>query len=54
MLDNSLGVKIDGLLEDLRMYIETNSLSDNEIYILKDEIDRLIYECMYYKSKLAF
>ena len=49
---NILEKKVDNLLLDLRAYIESKALSENEVYLLKAEIDRLLYECLYYKSKL--
>ncbi len=45
--------KVDTLLNDLKVYIESKSLSENEVSILKEEIDKLLYECLYYKSKLV-
>ncbi|MCX8128571.1 MAG: hypothetical protein N3I35_00535 [Clostridia bacterium] len=44
--------KVDSLLRDLKKYIETTSLSENEIHELKTEIDKLLYECLYYKTRL--
>ncbi|HEX3028005.1 MAG TPA: hypothetical protein VHT34_01575 [Clostridia bacterium] len=45
--------KVDNLLNDLKVYIESQSLSEDELNILKEEIDRLLYECLYYKLRLV-
>lgn len=45
--------KIDNLLEDLKSYVEVQSLSENDIVILRAELDKLLYECLYYKSKIV-
>jgi hypothetical protein len=52
MEKNLLVKKIDNLLEDLSAYVESQALSENEVYLLKTEIDKLLYECLYYKSRL--
>lgn len=44
--------KVDDLLEELREYVEQQALSESEVYLLKAEIDKLLYECLYYKSRL--
>jgi hypothetical protein len=48
----SLVSKVDNLLEELRQYMEQQVLSESEVYILKAEIDKILYECLYYKNKL--
>jgi hypothetical protein len=44
--------KVDSLLEELREYVEQQALSEHDVYLLKAEIDKLLYECLYYKSRL--
>lgn len=44
--------RVDLLLEELRAYVEQQALSEQDVYLLKAEIDRLLYECLYYKSRL--
>jgi hypothetical protein len=44
--------KIDLLLGELREYVEQEGLCENDVYLLKAEIDKLLYECLYYKSRL--
>jgi hypothetical protein len=45
--------KIDSLLEDLKGYIEASSLSENDVHVLRAELDKLLYECLYFKSKIV-
>jgi len=52
-MDNGLlEEKVDNLLDDFKKCIESKSLTEHEIVILENEIDKLLYECLYYKSKL--
>lgn len=44
--------KVDNLLSELRQYMDENPLSENEVDMLNVEIDKLLYECLYYKAKL--
>lgn len=44
--------KVDSLLEELREYVEQQALCEHDVYLLKAEIDKLLYECLYYKSRL--
>ncbi|MCX7922300.1 MAG: hypothetical protein N3B21_09860 [Clostridia bacterium] len=45
--------KVDNLLEELKACIETKALSENDMHTINAEIDRILYECLYYKSKLV-
>lgn len=53
MNQNLLEKKVNNLLEELKLYVESHSLSEHDMHILNGEIDKLLYECLYYKSKLA-
>lgn len=44
--------QINSLLYDLKTCIETEALSSHDIYLLKAEIDKLLYDCLYHKSNL--
>lgn len=52
MENGVLEKKIEDLLDDLRSYVESKSLTERDVSMLKAEIDRLLYECLYYKTKL--
>lgn len=45
--------KVDSLLDDLKLFVESQKRSDDDTYLLETEIDRLLYECLYYKAKLV-
>ena len=52
-MENSLlEKKINELLDDLRVCVESQSLTRHDVFMLKAEIDKLLYECIYYKTKL--
>ena len=44
--------RVNLLLVELREYVEQEALSESDVYLLKAEIDKLLYECLYYKSRL--
>jgi len=52
MSKSLLEEKVDNLLNELKQYVDANPLSENEIDMLNLEIDKLLYECLYYKAKL--
>lgn len=45
--------KVDSLLNDLKEFVESRKLSDDDTGVLEAEIDRLLYECLYYKARLV-
>jgi|GEM_PF-6553223 hypothetical protein len=53
MHSDLLEEKVNGVLDELYQFFETKSLSQKEISIVGNEIDKLLYECLYFKSKIA-
>ncbi|MFZ5989139.1 MAG: hypothetical protein ACOYWZ_18730 [Bacillota bacterium] len=50
---NLLEEKVDSLLYFLESYVNMCKLNEQDVTILKLKIDKLLYECLYYRSKLS-
>jgi hypothetical protein len=53
MEKNILEKKVDNLLAELKTFMNSQSLSEYDMFLLNTEIDKLLNECLYYKSKLV-
>ncbi len=42
--------KVDSLIDELTG-IELRDLPENDACVVRDEIDRIIYECLYHRSR---
>ena len=44
--------KVESLLKDLKSCLESQNLTEHDACLIKAEIDKILYECMYYRTKL--